>query len=226
MGQTPADVTACLGSAACQIVDRAIYQRKFIPILPEYILQLRPEISLDVSINDIANEIQAIPGVTLIHVYDLPGYQAVSFRGNPGPDLLSDLRFVDLNATKADTNAEVNQVSGHIAQISENGTEILTASQAIPAGLKRTILDLALANNTLIDTVENVTTSIATTPISTVANMSASDFNVDIAILDTGVSLDHPDLSVYKNVTFVGTTTGDDDNGHGSHVAGAASCQG
>ena len=35
MGQTPADVTACLGSAACQIVDRAIYQRKFIPILQE-----------------------------------------------------------------------------------------------------------------------------------------------------------------------------------------------
>jgi subtilisin family serine protease len=224
MGQTPADVTACLGSAACQIVDRAIYQRNFTPILPEYILQLRPEISLDVSINDIANEIQAIPGVTLIHVYDLPGYQAVSFKGNPGPDLLSDLRFVDLNATKADTNAEVNQVSGHIAQISENGTEILTASQAIPAGLKRTILNLALANNTLIDTVENVTTSIAT-PISTVANMSASDFNVDIAILDTGVSLDHPDLSVYKNVTFVGTTTGDDDNGHGSHVAGAAAAK-
>ena len=30
---------------------------------------------------------------------------------------------------------------------------------------------------------------------------------------------------MYKNVTFVGTTTGDDDNGHGSHVAGAAAAK-
>ena len=64
-------------------------------------------------------------------------------------------------------------------------------------------------------------------PVSTDTNMSASDFNVDIAILDTGVSLTHPDLNVYRDVTFInGTTTGDDDNGHGSHVAGVASCQG
>ena len=145
MGQTPADVTACLGSAPCQIVDRAIYSEKVHPNSPRIHIAIKTQISLDVSINDIANEIQAIPGVTLIHVYDLPGYQAVSFRGNPGPDLLSDLRFVDLNATKADTNAEVNQVSGHIAQISENGTEILTASQAIPAGLKRTILNISIS---------------------------------------------------------------------------------
>lgn len=44
--------------------------------------------------------------------------------------------------------------------------------------------------------------------------MSASDSNVDIAILDTGVSSNHPDLNVYRDVTFSnGTTTGNDDNG-------------
>jgi hypothetical protein len=49
----------------------------------------------------------------------------------------------------------------------------------------------------------------------------SSDVNVDVAILDTGISLDHSDLNVYKNVSFVNyTTLGNDDNGHGSHVAG------
>ena len=47
--------------------------------------------------------------------------------------------------------------------------------------------------------------------------------NVDIAIIDTGIQLDHPDLNVFKNVSFVtGARTGADDNGHGTHVAGTA----
>ena len=75
--------------------------------------------------------------MTLIHVYDLPGYQAVSFRGDPGPELLNDARFVDNNATSP-TNAEINQFSGHTAQLAEpgNNTQVLEASQALPVGLR------------------------------------------------------------------------------------------
>jgi len=44
---------------------------------------------------------------------------------------------------------------------------------------------------------------------------------VKVAVLDTGIDLDHPDLRVAGDVTFVpNTTSGDDDNGHGTMVAG------
>ncbi len=44
---------------------------------------------------------------------------------------------------------------------------------------------------------------------------------VRVAVLDTGIDLDHPDLNVVNNVTFIShTSSGDDDHGHGTHVAG------
>jgi len=53
--------------------------------------------------------------------------------------------------------------------------------------------------------------------------------DVDVAIIDTGVDLDHPDLNVVSSTKCSGggpmnkkctDGAGDDDNGHGSHVAG------
>jgi minor extracellular protease Epr len=44
---------------------------------------------------------------------------------------------------------------------------------------------------------------------------------VKVAVIDTGIDLTHPDLRVSGNVTFVSATAdGNDDNGHGTHVAG------
>lgn len=57
----------------------------------------------------------------------------------------------------------------------------------------------------------------------TQANINGNDdaMNVDVAVIDTGIDLDHPDLHVVANVNTIDSSkSGDDDNGHGSHVAG------
>ncbi|PWU24168.1 hypothetical protein C5B42_00520 [Candidatus Cerribacteria bacterium 'Amazon FNV 2010 28 9'] len=51
---------------------------------------------------------------------------------------------------------------------------------------------------------------------------------VGVAVIDTGIDLTHPDLvgNIIANTTCVsGTTNGNDDNGHGSHVAGTIAAQ-
>jgi subtilisin len=53
--------------------------------------------------------------------------------------------------------------------------------------------------------------------------------DADIAVIDTGAQSDHPDLNVFKCVSFVGNPTPNvpldtcaDGNGHGTHVSGTA----
>ncbi len=49
---------------------------------------------------------------------------------------------------------------------------------------------------------------------------------IKVAVLDTGVDLTHPDLRIAGQVTFVtGTTTAQDDSGHGTMVAGIIGAQ-
>ena len=61
---------------------------------------------------------------------------------------------------------------------------------------------------------------------STKSGNGAGSVNADIAILDSGIYTSHSDLNVYHQKTFVsGTSTGNDDNGHGTHVAGIAAAK-
>ena len=61
---------------------------------------------------------------------------------------------------------------------------------------------------------------------STKSGDGSGSVSVDIAIIDTGIDLIHPDLYVYKQKTFVkGTKSANDDNGHGTHVAGIAAAK-
>ena len=148
----------------------------------------------------IVGQVANMDGVALVDYFEFPTYDALVIRlQDPNNPILKDSRFVS-NQIETHTNA------GHIAQVEW--------SQILPNSIKRTVP----SNDTTSDG-QGITT------------LSTSDDNegqvdVDIAILDTGVSLNHPDLNVYNNISFVdGVTSGDDDQGHGSHVAGIAAAK-
>jgi subtilisin len=59
----------------------------------------------------------------------------------------------------------------------------------------------------------------------TISGNGAGAVDVDIAVIDTGIDLDHPDLNVAGGVNCSTGTGYDDDNGHGTHVAGTAAAR-
>ena len=95
----------------------------------------------------------------------------------------------------------------------EPDLEVTICAQTLPTGVDR--IDVDLNNTAKIDCLDE-------------------RVDVNIAIIDTGIDIDHPDLNVVGGRHFWSITTGppwdrsrqddnyDDDNGHGSHVAGIA----
>lgn len=86
----------------------------------------------------------------------------------------------------------------------EPDQKVYALAQKLPAGVDRVDGDLS----------------------STTSGDGRGEVDADIAILDTGIDLTHPDLNVYVEKSFVpGTPSADDDNGHGTHVAGIAAAK-
>jgi subtilisin len=110
-------------------------------------------------------------------------------------------------AMKVPNDRVLEQVKndGRVAYVEQD--QLVTAfSQVVPFGINRADADLSSVH----------------------AGDGSGATNVDIAIIDTGIDLSHPDLNVCdcRSTTFVhGTKTGNDDNGHGSHVAGIAAAK-
>ena len=107
-----------------------------------------------------------------------------------------------LNGFAAHVNAETIQKLNHDPRVLavEPDGRVVPCGQTVPAG----ILRMGITNFP-------------------VAHINGQDnrINVDVAVLDTGIQTNHPDLNVVQWADFTGEEwNGDDPIGHGTHVAG------
>jgi subtilisin len=100
------------------------------------------------------------------------------------------------------SGAAVDRIAAdrRVAAVRPDGV-VTTTAQTMPTGINR--IDAEQSPTAAIDGVD-------------------SRVNVDVAVIDTGVDLDHPDLNVHRQGAHNCSTgnSADDGNGHGSHVAG------
>jgi subtilisin family serine protease len=170
-------------------------------ICGEMILELLPDLVPTTNIFDVADDAVKTFHVKVVDTINMTDYKAIVILAEPDNPIINDPRFVHYGEDyKAQSNytgsGELDLSSGHIASTAPTLKE-----ETIPDSIKRTFSTADLKGD-------------------------EEDTDVDIAVLDTGIDLDHPDLNVYKNVSFVsGAETGDDDNGHGTHVAGIAAAK-
>jgi subtilisin family serine protease len=198
----------------------------------------------------------SIPGLVVNEIVNLPDYKAIIVKGTTNGNSLGQFaqRFVDSNPLDSEAVGERATTFGHTTQVTgtepmtetdstsnetlgaDNQTAMLSWNQTLTYGLERsTSVNDTLPQYGITATSSNDSNPLANDSASLDNNTSANGSfasnanslsDVDVAVLDTGISLNHPDLNVYRNVSFVnGTISGDDDQGHGSHVAGIAAAK-
>jgi subtilisin len=130
-----------------------------------------------------------------------PGRVADSVDARPGVAVGHTYRHAlsGFSARMPESRAAALEDQARVAYV-QRDRKVSIAAQTLPTGINRIDADA-----------------------SPTADIDGTDerVNVDVAVIDTGVDLDHPDLNVaqHTNCSLLGLND-DDQNGHGSHVAG------
>jgi subtilisin len=131
----------------------------------------------------------------------------VGFRGqrarqaalNAASDVVREFDSLDIVTIRASANAVKGLAKRkNVRYVEKNGT-VHAHAQTLPWGIDRVDADVAHSNG-------------------------ETGNGADIAILDTGIQSDHPDLqaNIGEGRDFTGKGTWEDGNGHGTHCAGIA----
>lgn len=103
------------------------------------------------------------------------------------------------SVVSSSSTSSVSSSVSSVSSILSSSSSYTPSNIPVPMGINR--IDAELSPTAAIDGTPN-------------------NLDVDVAVVDTGVDLDHPDLNVFRNVNMITSANGDDDNGHGTHVAG------
>jgi hypothetical protein len=166
------------------------------------------EAILPANIQELAEDVISQYHVKVVEIIDMPEYKAIVILAEPDNPITKDPRFVNYHedyplSENYTGSGELNLKYGHIA-----APPTVIEEEITPDSIKRTFSAEELDEDSQSGDGEEV------------------EVDVDIAILDTGIDLDHPDLNVYQDFSVIGMNgTGDDDQGHGTHVAGIAAAK-
>ena len=136
----------------------------------------------------------------------------------------------DVRGAAASTARQHNGTVGFVYEHALRGFSIRLPAQAAIAVSRNPAVAYVEADQTFTGSAQSLPTGIQRVFASDNVSLDIDGtddarVDVDVAVLDTGIDLDHPDLGVVGSVncaTFFATcgSGGDDGNGHGTHVAG------
>jgi subtilisin family serine protease len=157
-------------------------------------------------------------------------------------------QFIIYLQDNKEENNSIDPVEFYNSELKDTGTELLYVYYNVVKGLaikipNEKVLE-QLKNNPLVEYMGNdrkisafIDTHIENQIIpESVDRVDGESLNIiginsnfvdaDIAILDTGIDLDHADLNVFHERSFIpGTINADDDHGHGTHLSGVAAAK-
>ena len=117
-------------------------------------------------------------------------------------------------------------VAMHLKNVSEDIVKRISADPAVESVTPNFSFQIPMLNEKLVKVYDQETTCATT---SAGGSLDGSKKRTWIWILDTGIDVDHPDLNVQTTFdfakSFIDGETVDDENGHGTHVAGIAAAK-